>query len=225
MSTGPSQIQDRLIDPRTTRLARQQAARRTDEQGTLETLSSGGIFDIVPPVGDAQGILNSGDCVEPVASRIRHSFFPNSLSVSPPDILKSQSGGVVQNLLEPGAVDDDDALYISDVNDVACTEGNCNKRISDAGPERSAGRPGHTPNRRELACGKNVEDSYAEQDWSAGQPGIRPFGASSTACPSPNTACLGPYGTAHVQPHHTGPNTREETHTVSSSTRRPRQKD
>ena len=31
MSTNQSQSQDRLIDPRRTRLARQQAARRTDE--------------------------------------------------------------------------------------------------------------------------------------------------------------------------------------------------
>ena len=46
---------------------------------------------------------------------------------------------------------------------------------------------------------------------SAGRPGIRPFGASSAACPSPITACLGPYGTAYVQPHYTGPNTHEET--------------
>ena len=62
----------------------------------------------------------------------------------------------------------DDALYISDVNDVACTNDQCNKMISDAGPERSAGRPGN-----------------------------RPFCASTVACPSPNTACLGPYGTAY----------------------------
>ena len=82
--------------------------------------------------------------MEPVASRIRSQFFPHSLSVSPPDILESQSGGVVQNLLEPGVVSDD-ALYISDVNDVACTDGTCNKRISYAGQERSAGRPGNRP--------------------------------------------------------------------------------
>ena len=52
---------------------------------------------------------------------------------------------------------------------------NCNKRISDAGPERSAGRPGHTPIRRDLACGKTIEDSCAGQDWSAGRPGNRPL--------------------------------------------------
>ena len=41
---------------------------------------------------------------------------------------------------------------------------NCNKRISNAGPEWSAGRPGHTPTRRIFACEKLVEDSYAGQD-------------------------------------------------------------
>ena len=99
----------------------------------------------------------------------------------------------------------------------------CNKRISDAGPERSAGRPGHTPTRRELACEKTIEDSCAGQDWSAGRPGNRPFGASSCLHVRPShTACLGPYSTAARQPHHTGPNTREEKLTSSSSTRRPR---
>ena len=155
--------------------------------------------------------------MEPVASGIHHSFFSHSLSVSAPDILDSQSGGIVQNLLEPGAMSDD-ALYISDVNDVACMNEPCNKRISYAGPERSAGRPGHTPTRRELACEKNIEDSCAGQDGSAGQPGIRPFGASSAACSSSLMACLGPYGTTARQPHHTGPNTREEKFEASSRT-------
>ena len=55
----------------------------------------------------------------------------------------------------------DDALYSMGVKDVACTFQTCNKRISDAGPERSAGRPGHTPTRREFACVKHIEDSCA----------------------------------------------------------------
>ena len=38
-------------------------------------------------------------------------------------------------------------------------------------------------------------------------------------------ACSGPYGTASQQPHHTGHNTREETVTASSATRRPRHED
>ena len=168
---------------------------------------------------DAHGILNSGDCVEPVASGIRHSFFPDSLSVSAPDILDLQSGGIVSNFLETDAVDD--ALYSIDVNNVACTNESCNKRISVAGLERLVGRLGHTPTRRELACDENIEDRIAGQDWSVGQPGIRPFGASTAACPSSLTACLGPYGTAHRQLHHTSPNTREEKSTASSSTGRP----
>ena len=194
-STSSRQLQDRLIDPRTTRLARQRAARDISEQGILETVISGGIFETVPPVRDAQGNFDSRNVVEPVASDIHPLFFPNSLSVSPLDILELQSNGNVQNLLGIG-VAIDDALYSINVNNVAYTDGTCNKRISDAGPERLAGRPGRTPSRRELACGKTIEDSCAGQDWSAGRPGNRPFGASSAACPSLITACLGPYGTA-----------------------------
>ena len=218
-STYQSQSEDRLVDPRKTRLVRLQAATGSTEQRTLGNLSSEGIFETVPPINDAQGTFDNEDSVEPVASRICPSFFPYSVSVSPPDILESQSDGVVQNLLEPGAVDD--AVYINNVNDVACTDGICNKRISYAGPERSAGRPGHTPTRCNLACGKTTEDSCAGHDWSAGRPGNRPFGASTAVCPSPNTACIGPYGTAYGQPHHTGPNTHEEKSVASSSTRRP----
>ena len=189
-STSQLQSEDRLVNPRTTRLARQQAARRDAEQGTFGNLSNEGILYTVPPVRDAQGTFAIGDVDQPVASGIRSQFFPHSLSVSPSDILTVQSGGIVQNLLGTGAVVDD-ALYSSDVNDVVCTNELCNKRISYAGPERSTGRPGHTPIRRELACKKNIEDSCVGQDWSARRLGIRPFGASSAACPSPNTACLG----------------------------------
>ena len=216
-STSSRQVQDSLTDPRTTRLARQRAARDKTEQGTLQTMTSEGICEIVPSVQDAQGIFDNRTVVEPVASEIRPKFFPYSLSVSAPDILELQSGGHVQNLLEPGAIVDD-ALYSSNVKDVACTDDPCNKRISYAGQEWSAGRPGHTPSRRRLACDKTIEDSCAGQDWSAGRPGNRPFGASSAACPSSITACLGPYGTASRQPHHTGPNTREETSALASST-------
>ena len=98
-------------------------------------------------------------------------------------------------MLENGVVDD--AMYSSDVNDVSCTNEPCNKRISCAGPERSAGRPGHTPIRCELACRKTIEDRVAGQDWSVGRTGNRPFGASIAACPSSLTACIGPYGPAH----------------------------
>ena len=70
-----------------------------------------------------------------------------------------------------------------------------------------------------LACEEHIEDSCAGQDWSAGRPGNRPFGARSAACPSALTACSGPYGTASTQLHHTGPNPHEETLQASSSTR------
>ena len=79
----------------------------------------------------------------PLESENEPTFF-NSLSVSSSDILKVQFGDNVQNLLEPG-VDDDDALYNSNVNNVACTDGTCSKRISVAGQEWSAGRPGSRP--------------------------------------------------------------------------------
>ena len=109
--------------------------------------------------------MTSGGIDQPVSSGTRSKFFRDSLSVSPSDILKVQSGGIVQNLLDNGAVDD--AIYCNDVNDVACTNENCNKRISYAGSERSVGRPGHMPTRRELACKKHIEDRVAGQDWSA----------------------------------------------------------
>ena len=216
-SQSQLQREEGLVDPRSTRLFRL-AAQRAEDRGTM---ADGGIPATVTLDRDAQGTFASGDCVDPVVSEFRSQFFSHFLSAYPPDILELQSGGNVQYLLGTGAIFDD-ALYYHNVNDVACMDGPCNKRISVAGPERSAGRPGHTPIRRELACGKTIEDSCAGQDWSAGRPGNRPFGASSAACPSPITACLGPYGTASRQPHHTGPNTREETFTVTSSTGRPR---
>ena len=117
-------------------------------------------------------------------------FIDHSFSASSADILPVQSVEHVNYSLDSGVnVGGGDSLY---------TDFKCNKRISCAGPETSAGRPGHTPTRRRLACRKLIEDSYAGQDWSAGRPGNRPFGASSAACLSPHTACLGPYGTAIV---------------------------
>ena len=68
-STSSRQVQDRLIDPRTTRLARLQATRRDAGQGTV---TNEGNFEIVPPVKDAQGTFDSGECVSPIASEIRH---------------------------------------------------------------------------------------------------------------------------------------------------------
>ena len=210
-----------LVDPRTTRHLRA-AAFRAEARGRQAEVQNPATVHY--PSRDAQGI-RSGTCVEPVTSEICSSLFvDNSFSASPVDILNLQSAGPVQYSLGTGA-NVEDALYIGDVKDVACTFKTCNKRISNAGPERSAGRPGHTPIRRTLACGQNIEDRCAGQDWSAGRPDLTSFGASSAACPSSQTACLGPYGAAFVQPHHTGPNTREETYSMTSSTRGLRQGD
>ena len=130
-----------MVDPRTTRLSRQQATKRFEDQGTSK---NGGIVNTVPYLSDEQGILTSGYCIEPVSSGLQPTFFSHSLSACPPDILESQSGGNVHYQLETGAVVDD-AMYYSDVYDVACTMEPCNKRISCAGPEWSAGRPGNRP--------------------------------------------------------------------------------
>ena len=204
-----------LVDPRTTRQLRA-AAFRAEARGRQAEVQN--LATEHYPSRDAQGI-RSGTCVEPVTSETCSSLFvDNSFSASPVDILNLQSAGPVQYSLGTGA-NVEDALYMGDVKDVACTFKTCNKRISNAGPERSAGRPGHTPIRRTLACGQNIEDRCAGQDWSAGRPDLTSFGASSAACPSSQTACLGPYGAAFVQPHHTGPNTREETYSMTSSTR------
>ena len=123
--TGAELGQDQsLEDPRQTRVQRHIASSSTGVQGIV--LSEGVAENLVP-----------------TESENEPTFF-HSLSVSAPDILRVQSGGPVQLLLESGAVVDD-ALYISDVNDVACTDDICNKRISCAGQEWSAGRPGNRP--------------------------------------------------------------------------------
>ena len=140
VSQSSVQNEDRLIDPRSTRLSRLQAARRADDQ---ETSRNEGIFNTVPIFSDEQGIVNSGDCVEPVSYGLNPTFFSHSLSACPPNILESQSGGNVNYELETGVKDD--ALYYGDVYDVACIIESCNKRISTAGQEWSAGRPGNRP--------------------------------------------------------------------------------
>ena len=97
------------------------------------------------------------------------------------------------------------------------SDSNCNKRISYAGPERSAGRPGHTPTRRIFACDENIEDSCVGQDWSAGRPSHRLFGARTAACLPTQAACnSGPYGSASQQTHNLGRNTREEQSIVTT---------
>ena len=87
VSQSSVQIEDRLIDPRSTRLSRLQAARRFEDQETLENVSSEGILYTVELVNDEQGILHSGGVGQLVSSGIHRSFFPHSLFVSPSDIL------------------------------------------------------------------------------------------------------------------------------------------
>ena len=72
------QNEDKLVDPRTTRLSRQQAARRFEDQETLGIFVNEGNFHTVPLANDEQVILHSGGIDPPVTSRIRHSFFPHS---------------------------------------------------------------------------------------------------------------------------------------------------
>ena len=215
---SPGQREEGLVDPRTTRHLRQAKARA----GNREMMETGGHSFTVHLENSAQDNCTSDICVEPVAVGNISQFFQNSFSASSSDILL-QSNELVHYMLGKGAVNVDGerkALYYNgeSVKDVACMDPNF-KRISNAGPEWSAGRPGHTPTRRILACDKTIEDSCAGQDWSAGRPGNRPFGARSAACPSALTACSSPYGTASTQLHYTGPNTREETLQASPSTR------
>ena len=210
-----------LVDPRTTRHLRN-AAQRTDDRGSQADVGSS---VTVSAYRNTQGILYSGTCVDPVVPGISSPFFvQHSFSASPSEVLNLQYVGHVHYSLGTGA-SDDASLYDENVKDVACTIKSCNKRISCAGPDWSAGRPGHTPIRRILACGKHIEDRCAGQDWSAGRPDLTPFGASSAACPSSQTACIGPYGTAFLQQHHTGCNTREETSLTSSVLGLPRHKE
>ena len=77
---------------------------------------------------DVQGILTSGGNDQPVSSGISSQFFLDSLSVSPSDILYLQSGGNVHYKLETGSINDD-AMYINDVNEVACTLENVTKGL------------------------------------------------------------------------------------------------
>ena len=173
-----------LVDPRTTRHLRR-AAHRTENRGSQADVDKSAT---VATHGNTQGTFYSGNVVNPVVSGNDSQFFVcDSFSVSPAEVLNQQSVGHVHYSLGDGAIVDSETLY---------DDSKCNKRISNAGPEWSAGRPGHTPTRRTLACGNIIEDSYAGQDWSAGRPGNRPFGATTAACLSPQTACIGPYGTA-----------------------------
>ena len=215
------QREEGLVDPKTTRHLRI-ATQRTKEEGSLADV---GMPATVSIYSNTQGTSVSGKSVDPVVPRTSSPFFVhNCFSASPSEVLNLQSVGHVHYWLGTGVVGHD-AMYDENVKDVACTIKSCNKRISKAGPDWSVGPLGHTPIRRELACGKLIEDRCAGQDWSVGQPGLTPFGASSAACPSSQTACIGPYGTAFIQPHHTGCNPREKTSLASSATGLPRWED
>ena len=98
---------------------------------------------------DAQELLYSGQAVDSVTSELP-SYSLNSLSVRNFELESVH------------LVDAPDAVYNrTNVKDVECTKDICNKRISTAGPEWSAGRPGHTPIRRDFACVSQLEDSRA----------------------------------------------------------------
>ena len=208
-SRSIEQKQEGLIDPRTTRQRRWAAqgteAQRTEtEKATVATVL----------LENAQGICTtSGSVVNPVAIQNSSQLF-YSFSAGPSDnFAVSSVGPSVHYLLESGVgVSGGDYSLYSDLN--------CNKRISHAGPERSAGRPGHTPTRRIFACDENIEDSCAGQDWSAGRPSHRLFGARTAACLPTQAACnSGPYGSASHQSHDPGHNTREEQSFVTTPPR------
>ena len=206
-----------LVDPRTTRHLKT-AAIRAEERGSQADASSSAT---VLSHRTAQGHLYSGIGVNPVAIENCSPFFiDHSFSASSADILPVQSVEHVTYSLDTGVNNGGDELLYDSLK--------CNKRISCAGPEWSAGRPGHMPTRRILECDELIEDSRAGQDWSAGRPGLTPFGARTAICLSPRTAYIGPYGAASAQQHVTGLNTRMEkfvTLPTSSPTRLPRCED
>ena len=125
-----------LVDPRTTRPQRLAAASRTEDTGTKtsEDLTTTVLLDRT-----AQEIFDSNN-VEPVAVGNSSSFFPYSFPAWSPDILSMQSGDDVHYMLGTDA-----GVKVNVGGETLYSEFNCNKRISWAGPERSAGRPGHTP--------------------------------------------------------------------------------
>ena len=207
------QHQEGLVDPRTTRQWRWS----TSGTASQETKTEEALLATVS-LENAQGICTtSGSVINPVAIQNSSQLF-HSFSAGPSENFTVQSvEQSVKNMLEPGVSGGESSLY-SDLN--------CNKRISHAGPERSAGRPGHTPTRRILACDEHIEDSCAGQDWSAGRPSHRLFGARTAACLPTQAACnSGPYGSASHQSHDPGHNTREEKSFVTTPPRdrQPRQ--
>ena len=76
VSQSQVQREERLIDPKSTRLSRLQAERRTEGQ---ETLWNEGILHIVPLLSDEQGIVSIGEMKQAVSSRNEPTFFTHSL--------------------------------------------------------------------------------------------------------------------------------------------------
>ena len=93
------------------------------------------------------------------------TFLTRSLSVSPAKVLSEFFVGNFE--LEIGNFDD--ALYVNDVVEVACT--------------------------KNLICNKKISNTV--QEWSAGRPGNRPIGAGDA--PRNSHKCLGPYATRNCQ--------------------------
>ena len=101
--------------------------------------------------------------------------------------MSAQSIGNQNFELETG--DCDDAMYISNVNEVDCTNTICNKRIS-----------------------------YAGQDWSEGRPDNRPIGASDAAHNSQMCLGPSAIRKSRQSPH-TGHNTRDSNEASSRQPR------
>ena len=104
---------------------------------------SKGFLNAIPLLRDVQGIVSTREFEEPVSSRNQLAIFHHSLSISPTDILNSQSVWKLNFELETGEIDD--SLYNNNVIEVACTNETCNKRTSYVGQEWSAGRTGNRP--------------------------------------------------------------------------------
>ena len=123
-----------LIDPRATRQQRWSTRGTANQETKTEEAQLA-----TAQYRTAQGTSSSGNFVNPVAVDYNSSQFVHSFSAGPSEnVAVSSVGPTVHYMLEPGVrVSGGDSSLYSDLN--------CNKRISCAGPERSAGRPGHTP--------------------------------------------------------------------------------
>ena len=126
-SQRQEQREEGLVDPRTTRRLRW-VARGTKDSRTKSVEAASAIVSVY---SSAQGILNSEQCIQPVATESSSPFF-HSFSAQTSDNFPLQSGESVHYELDSGVVGGE-SLY-GDLK--------CNKRISNAGPEWSAGRPG-----------------------------------------------------------------------------------